>query len=131
MNQLEVLGGCHCKQFQYSAFVNSTKTYICHCNDCQVLSGTAFRVSLPVSSDKFRVVSGKLKTYVKIAESGNKRAQCFCENCGTQIYATGLEDQSILNLRVGTIKDRKVLAPQSEKFTSEKLPWLESCKLVS
>ena len=130
MSQIKVHGACHCKRIKFSAYVDPGDVRICHCNDCQILSGSAFRLSLPVASTNFELISGEMKTYVKIAESGNKRAQCFCDNCGTQIYATGLDDQSILNLRVGNIDERKLLAPQSEKFTSERMPWLDNCKLT-
>ncbi|MCW8875547.1 MAG: GFA family protein [Kangiellaceae bacterium] len=131
MSEITVHGNCHCKKIRFTAAVNPSAVRICHCNDCQILSGSAFRVSLPVVSEKFKLICGALKTYVKIAESGNKRAQCFCENCGTQIYATDLDEQSILNLRVGTIDERKILVPQNEKFTSEKMPWLIDSELVN
>lgn len=131
MASIKVHGACHCKTIKFTAYVDPDRIRICHCNDCQILSGSAFRLSLPVVSENFTLVSGELKTYVKIAESGNKRAQCFCENCGTQIYATSLDEPRVFNLRVGTIDERKDLVPQSEKFTAEKLPWLDNCKLVS
>ena len=34
----------------------------------------------------FRLLAGKPKEYVKTAESGGKRAQGFCPDCGTAIY---------------------------------------------
>jgi hypothetical protein len=48
---------------------------ICHCTDCQTLSGAPFRASVIVAADKLRLLSGEPSTYVKTAESGNKRAK--------------------------------------------------------
>jgi len=127
---MKITGACHCKKIQFKATIDPLKVRICHCNDCQIISGTAFRISLPVENENFELTAGILKTYVKIAESGNKRAQCFCENCGSHIYATTVDDPQVLNLRVGTINERKELVPQSEKFTSEAMPWLEKCRLI-
>lgn len=127
---MKVSGACHCQKIKYTAEIDPTKVRICHCNDCQIISGTAFRLSLPVENENFKLLAGELKTYVKIAESGNRRAQCFCENCGSHIYATTVDDPQILNLRVGTLNERKELAPHSEKFTSEAMPWLDKCELI-
>ena len=32
-------------------------------------------------------ITGPVKEYLKIADSGNERVQGFCGNCGSQIYA--------------------------------------------
>jgi len=34
-------GGCHCGQFSYRAEVDPDTVIICHCTDCQTLSGSA------------------------------------------------------------------------------------------
>ena len=39
--------------------------------------------------------SGDPKIYVKTAEDGAKRAQAFCPNCGSPIYAGPEEDSSL------------------------------------
>ncbi len=41
---MDVDGACHCGKILYKAEVNTAHVVICHCNDCQALSGTAFRV---------------------------------------------------------------------------------------
>ncbi len=121
---MKITGACHCKNITYSAEIDPSKVRICHCNDCQIISGTVYRVNLPVENHNFQLLSGQLKTYVKIAESGNKRAQCFCEHCGSHIYATSVDDPKILNIRTGTVDQRRQLPPYGEIFDSEKMPWL-------
>ena len=125
MSEIEISGGCHCGHVRYTALVDTQKTRICHCQDCQILSGSAFRVNLPVSGDNFHLLIGELTLYYKNAASGARRAQCFCPLCGTQIYATSDEaEPSVYNLRVGTVDQRELLAPKRQQWKSSAVNWL-------
>jgi hypothetical protein len=55
---------------------------VCHCSDCQVLSGAPYRAVVAAPVDTLSV-TGTTKSYVKVAQSGNRRAQVFCPECGT------------------------------------------------
>jgi len=46
-NPLRVHGSCHCGAISYEATVDTERVTICHCTDCQNLTGTAYRVSVP------------------------------------------------------------------------------------
>jgi Glutathione-dependent formaldehyde-activating enzyme len=80
---MKIDGRCHCGYITYEAEIDPDKTLICHCTDCQTLSGSAFRVVAYTREDAFKLLSGELKIYVKTSESGNKRRQSFCPECGT------------------------------------------------
>ncbi len=84
---MRIDGGCHCGFITYQGEADPEKAGICHCTDCQVLTGTAYRVSVPVAEASFKI-SGEPTVYVKTADSGNKREQAFCPRCGSPIYAT-------------------------------------------
>ena len=98
---MKINGGCHCGKITYSAEVDPDKVGICHCTDCQTLSGTAFRVSVAATKEAFHLESGQPKIYVKTAESGAKRAQAFCPECGTPICSAAVSDPQVFNIRVG------------------------------
>src|SRR5258706_15752221 len=102
---MHIDGGCHCGKITYTAEVDPEKVGICHCTDCQTLSGTAFRVSVAVTKENFHL-KGEPKIYLKTAESGAKRAQGFCPDCGTPIYATAAENPQAFNIRLGTARQR-------------------------
>ena len=42
---MKITGGCHCGAITYEAEVDPGKVSVCHCTDCQTLTGSAFRVS--------------------------------------------------------------------------------------
>ena len=73
---MKIDGGCHCGNITYTAEVDPDKVGICHCTDCQTLSGSAFRTSVRATKEAFHL-HGEPKIYVKTAESGAKRAQAF------------------------------------------------------
>jgi len=120
---MKIDGGCHCGNITYTAQVDPDKVGICHCTDCQILSGTAFRVSVPATKDNFQL-SGNLKVYTKTAESGAKRAQAFCPECGTPIYATAATDPQVFNIRVGTVRQRGELRPKSQGWCRSARDWV-------
>ena len=121
---MQVQGGCHCGYITFEADVDPELVRICHCTDCQQLTGSAFRVNVNVPKSKFKLLSGTPKTYIKTAESGNKRAHGFCPECGTPIYSTSPgPDPDSYGLRVGTIKQRAQLQPKKMGWFRSALPW--------
>jgi len=129
---MHIDGGCHCGKIRYEADIDSENVLVCHCTDCQVLSGSAFRTVVFVPEAAFTLLDGSLKTYVKTADSGNKRAMMFCPDCGTQIYATSLDgDNRLLGLRVGTARQRGELAPSKQVWCRSALDWVADLGTVA
>ncbi len=62
---------------------------------------------------------------MKTAENGNKRLQAFCGDCGSAIYATTPENQTIFNLRLGALKQRADLPPKRQIWMESALPWAQ------
>ena len=122
---MKVHGQCHCGELVYEADVDPASTSICHCKDCQILTGTAYRVSVPAKAENFRILSGVPKIYVKTAESGNPRAQAFCATCGTPIYASDVKHPASFNLRTGSLAERAQLKPQRQIWCRSALDWVQ------
>ena len=88
---MQVTGECHCGYVTYEAEVDPETVRVCHCTDCQKLTGTMFRATIASLPATFRLTSGTPKVYIKTAESGNRRAHAFCPECGTPIYSAAPE----------------------------------------
>lgn len=122
---MKIDGACHCGAITYEAETDPEQVVICHCTDCQTLSGSAFRTITPVPEASLKFLTGEPKIYEKIAESGNRRQQAFCANCGSQLYSATPDDgPKDIYMRVGTIRQRAELTPQLETWCRSKLPWL-------
>ena len=103
-NTMKIDGSCHCGDITFEAEADPANTSICHCTDCQQLTGTAFRTSIRAQPGTFKILTGEPAIYVKTAESGNKRVQAFCRRCGSPIYATSPDgaEPKLYNIRLGT-----------------------------
>jgi hypothetical protein len=119
---MKVTGGCHCGDIAYEAEINPERVFICHCSDCQNMSGAPYRVNVPARADDLNL-RGNPKIYVKTADSGNKRALAFCENCGSALYSTSVESPCVYMLRVGAIVQRAQLTPKQQGFCRSAMPW--------
>lgn len=122
---MKIDGTCHCGAIAYEAEVDPAKASICHCGDCQTLSGAPFRASVPAKAEDFRILKGQPRTYVKVAESGNRRAQGFCGDCGSPVYATSADDPKVYNLRLGDIKQRTQIPAQRQIWCESALDWAQ------
>ena len=123
---MHIDGRCHCGQVSYEAEIDPERVSICHCADCQVMSGSPYRVTVFANAADVKMTGADPKRYVKTAESGRKRVQAFCPECGTHIYATGTgEAAAVLGLRWGPIAQRAELTPKRQVWGRSAAPWAQ------
>lgn len=120
---MKVHGSCHCRSITYEAEVDPGRVAICHCSDCQALTGSAYRVSVPVQIADFTLLAGTPKIYVKTGDSGARRAQAFCPDCGSPLYTYALDNPVTYGLRTGCIAERDQLVPRKQKWCRSALSW--------
>jgi hypothetical protein len=122
---MKIDGGCHCGFITYEAEVDPGQVAICHCTDCQTLSGSAFRTVAFTRDGSFKLLSGRLKIYVKTSESGAQREQNFCPECGTSICSAPVGDRSKTYIvRVGTVRQRDQLVPKMQLWCRSSQQWI-------
>jgi hypothetical protein len=107
---MDIDGGCHCGRISFRATVDPLMVAICHCTDCQTLSGSPYRAMVSAAADQFEI-DGEPRVYVKTAASGRKRAQAFCPDCGSPIYAADPVSPKTFAIRLGGIRQRRLLGP--------------------
>lgn len=129
---MKIDGNCHCGAIAYEAELDPARVRLCHCNDCQSLSGTAFRITAPVREADFRLLRGEPKIYIKTAQSGRKRIQAFCGDCGSPIYATKPEGEGdrTFGIRAGTIRQRRELTPGRQYWRASALSWVRAMECL-
>jgi hypothetical protein len=129
---MKINGRCHCGEVVYSAEVDENKVISCHCTDCQVISSGPFRSAVMSLPNAVTFSATQPKEYIKTAESGNKRAQGFCANCGTTLYATSVgEGDKVYGLRLGAIEQREQLIPNIQIWCRSAAPWLKELNSIS
>jgi hypothetical protein len=120
---MKVEGRCHCGQITYEATVDPERVTLCNCTDCQMLSGSAYRVSVPAPREGFLLLTGHPKVYVKTAESGARRAHAFCPDCGSPVYSIAVVNPLAYSLRVGCLRQRDELPPRKRIWCRSALGW--------
>jgi hypothetical protein len=122
---MKIDGRCHCGFITYEAEIDPETVMICHCTDCQTLTGSAFRIFVLTREDGFNLRSGELKTYAKTSDSGARRLQAFCPECGSPIYSTSeCNGPKVYSIRVGTSRQRNDLVPRGQIWCRSAQPWI-------
>jgi len=123
---MEHTGSCFCGEIEYRVEIEGARIDICHCRDCQIFSGSAFRTSCMVPSSSFHFVRGTPNTFDKTAESGQVRRMAFCGTCGTHLCSMsplGAQD-GYVSVRISTSRQFDQLRPAGELFCSSRVAWL-------
>lgn len=119
---MKIDGKCHCGAICYEAEIDPSHVIVCHCTDCQTISGGPYRANVPVKLENFHL-SGAPKIYVKTADSGNRMALAFCGDCGAALYSGRETGATFVNLRLGAVKQRAQLAPKAQYYCRSAMPW--------
>ena len=127
---MKIDGRCHCGGISFEAEADPGAVTVCHCTDCRRLTGSAFRANVRVPVASFVLRGGPPKSYIKTAESGNKRRHAFCGDCGTPVYACAVENPDSYSLRLGTITQRAAFAPRRQIWRRSALPWVDGIAAV-
>lgn len=122
---MNIDGACLCGAIRYEAKIDPTAILVCHCSDCQINGGGAFRWGTLVAKDDFTLLTGTLKFYRKVAASGRKRALAFCGDCGTSLYGTQAEQSLTYSLRLGTARQARELTPSLQIWHGSAYAWTD------
>jgi hypothetical protein len=123
---MKVEGQCYCGAIEFEAEVQPGTISVCHCEDCQTHSGSAFRANIPAPAAEFRLTKGEPRTYVKTADSGARRLLAFCEHCGSPLYACAEENPTTYSLRIGVLRQRQELGvPHRQIWTRRAFAWVK------
>ena len=122
---MEIDGQCHCGHVAYRAVIDPARVAICHCTDCQALTGSPFRVTAVAAREDVELTANAPKLYVKTGETGARRLQYFCGECGSPLFVTGEgEAAAVWGIRWGSIRQRSELVPNKQKWCRSMAPWL-------
>ncbi len=105
-----VTGGCHCGSVRYEIAETDLNPAICHCRDCQRVSGATFVVWLGLEPAKV-TITGELSPY----RSSKWATRSFCPKCGTTV-AYSIAGMDEINIAGGTLDDPDAAAPRFQIF---------------
>jgi len=113
-------GRCLCGDVNYSAEGEIMFQANCHCTDCRQSSGSAFATLVFMKEDEIKV-TGNLKTFDHIVDSGNMLTKHFCPKCGSQMFTGNEARENVLGIRAGTLDDHSEVKPQFNVYAGSKM----------
>ncbi|PYB77799.1 GFA family protein [Rhizobium wuzhouense] len=119
---MRITGACHCGAVRYEAEIEPQRIGICHCTDCQRLTGSAYRVTAAALPDRFRLLCGIPRRYRKLGDSGQPSDQFFCGDCGSPLWRESADGK--IGIRLGTIDQRLELKPHHQSWLGSALPFV-------
>ncbi len=116
-------GGCLCGRVRYGADTDPAFVGVCHCNDCQRFTGSAFATVVAVPAAALKI-TGSLKTFTKPGDSGKPIHRRFCPECGSGIMDEADALPGVAMLNAGTLDDRSWVKPLSEIYCDSAQSWV-------
>ena len=118
----EIKGGCLCGAVRYTARADPALVGVCHCRDCQKLTGSAFGFLVGLPRAAFEI-EGVLKTFTKPADSG--RPIVRRPECGSSIVEEPGSRPDLVIINGGTLDDPTSVTPGIEIYCNRELSWVQ------
>lgn len=117
-------GGCECGAVRYRLLEDPLELHVCHCTDCQRLSGSAFVLSMPVRRQAIELLKGDPPPLEFDTPQGTRRCDRRCASCGSRLWSEPPRLPDLLTLRPGSLDDKSWLQPVAHIWTRSAQPWV-------
>jgi hypothetical protein len=120
---MKVQGGCLGGRITFEGEVDPATVAICHCTDCQSLTGSAYRANIQTPDREPCAARRAAEGLRQDSRWRQKGAHAFCPDCGSPIYSSDVSNPPIYSLRIGTLRERAQLKPARQIWCKSALPW--------
>lgn len=110
-----------CDTVRYECTAEPVVCGFCHCRDCQRESGSAFGATLFVPANAV-TITGEVKYYDRVADSGNFVSRGFCPACGARLFEKPKALAGVIAIRAGNLDDPSWFRPQRDIFVGSAQP---------
>lgn len=123
MSEENITGSCLCGKAQFHVENNFEHFQLCHCRQCQQLSGTAYVSNLFIKKENFRWIqgSGFVKRYHHRERNFYK---AFCMECGSTMPLESVYGETIL-VPAGSLDRQPDIKPEQSLFWHERMAWFD------
>ena len=125
---MKIDGQCHCGRVRYQADIDPANVSVCHCTDCQNLTGSPYRVTVICSAHQVRMTGEAARVYAKTGDNGRTCFQHFCAECGSPLFTSGDGGPEDWGIRWGSIRQRDQLTPRRQIWCRSAAPWISDLR---
>lgn len=124
----KIKGRCLCGAVSFEVTNAFDKLFLCSCEQCRKITGSAFASNLFVGVDGFAWLSG-LEGITNYQMPERDISKSFCQVCGSGVpWASG--DGSSMIVPAGSLSDPAVVAERLRIFTSEQPAWASNLEQI-
>jgi hypothetical protein len=117
-----ITGGCLCGRVRYHTDAQPLGGVLCHCRDCQRVTGSAFGAAMMFPKSAV-TVTGETRAFASRGESGKHAVRNFCANCGSIVFGTPEIIPDMINIYAGTLDDPSLFQPGFAIFKRTRRGW--------
>jgi len=119
----ERIASCHCGALSVACSGEPRKVSLCHCQQCQRRTGSAFSVA--VFYERARVaVRGEAASYVRPSASGFAVDFRFCPACGSNLFWYPARMPALVGVAYGGFADPDFAIPDQAVWAGEGHRWV-------
>jgi hypothetical protein len=114
-------GGCLCGAIEFELDQDFKAFYLCHCKQCQTLTGSAFASNLLTHPQNISWLKG-IDSVVVYEHPDRAFSKSFCKSCGSAVPFVNKTLTSLI-VPAGSLKSEIREKVQANIFVSEKACW--------
>lgn len=119
--QASINGSCLCGDVRFEVSNQFKLFHLCHCHQCQKISGSAHVSNLFVNKDAIKWLSG-LDSIQRFDVPGRQISSVFCVKCGSPVpYISG--SGKALIVPAGSLNGEPNIAPQNHIYMQDSREW--------
>jgi hypothetical protein len=123
--ELNMEGGCTCRQVRYRLIGRPLIVHACHCRWCQRETGTAHALNALYEADRVVHTSGEPELVITPTASGRDQKIARCPTCRVAVWSNYPQaGPAVRFVRVGTIDNPDLCPPDIHIYTSSKQSWV-------
>mgnify|MGYP000560191162 FL=1 len=116
-----IKGKCLCGNVEYEIENNFSQFYICHCEQCRKITGSAYASNLFGDPRQFSVLSGS-ENIKRFDHRERGFTKAFCMECGSGVPYLNSSGNSIV-VPAGTLNTEPLFSDKKNIFCKDKPEW--------
>lgn len=119
---MAVTGGCLCKAVRYEIAAEPIAARTCWCRLCQYIGAGSATVNAAFHTNAV-AISGELRDYRSVADSGAVMHRRFCPTCGTHLFSEAESRPHLIFVRAGTLDNPEIARPIATIWADSAPSW--------
>lgn len=118
-----VPGSCLCGEVKFECENRFNQFHLCHCTQCQKITGSAHVSNLFTDPENISWISGK-ESIKRYDVPGRTISSSFCGSCGSPVPYVSKSGKALV-VPAGSLDAAPNISPQDHIFWAERTSWYE------